>query len=332
MITRRDVLIVSAASVAFSAASGAERAGPGAWNVPSFFGPWPSPDNTGPAAGTVLRDTRGTLFSSRDDQIFENLNHTGSIQISHRNCIVRNCIVNGTGCNFNGPVGQNNAIGTPANGKNYNLKVFNCRIFSISGPILKDTAMFDGVFNAMEVAFCDISGCENAIDVSDPINGAAYLHDNYIHDFACWDAVQSPPDGGHTDGLQTYDISNTGGMRIINNTVLGWQTQGTYPTNPQASSSCLACITGQHDLTIDNNLFAGGSYSLYGPSQKGLGGHPVNVHVTNNHFSTVFYPNCGAYGTHSGWDNTAAGFVWSGNVWHDGPKAGRTINPLHWPN
>jgi hypothetical protein len=184
----------------------------------------------------------------------------------------------------------------------------------------------------MEVGFCDISGVVNAINIGWSIYGAAYLHDNFIHDFCCWDTVQDPPDGSHCDGLQTFDISNSGGMTIRHNTVLGWQTTGTFVPTPNGSSSCLAFITGQHDLTVDNNLIAGGSYSMYGPSQGGGGGHPVNVHVTNNHFSTLFFPTCGAFGTHAGWDNTATGWIWSGNIWHDGPNKGQIIDVLPWPN
>ncbi len=80
-------------------------------------------------------------------------------------------------------------------------------------------------------------------------------------------------------------------------------------SNWQSGSSAVALSEGQYDLTIANNLFAGGSYTMYGPSQHG---------------SNKYYPRCGAYGTHSGFNPGAPGFLWSGNVWHE---TGRTVWP-----
>jgi hypothetical protein len=293
-----------------------------------FFAGFPSPYNTGPLPGTVFTAATGVVNSTADNQVIQNLFlNPGGIFVTHQNVVVRNCIVNGTGM---GNV-QGAAIMQIDNGTNLNLKVFNCQIYGIPTTNI-NSAVFDGIRGAMEVGYCDIAGTENAVDIGWPILGASYIHDNYIHDFTAWDPVQAPPDGSHCDGLQTFDISGSGGMSVIHNTILGWQTSGTFQPINQGTSSCLAFITGQHDLTVDFNLMAGGSYCMYGPSQNAGGGHPVNVKVRNNRFSTLYYSAGGAFGTHAGWDNTAVGFEWYGNVWHDGPNAGQVINVLPWPN
>jgi hypothetical protein len=299
--------------------------------IPRFYG-WPDAQNTGPLKGTIFTEMNNAhLTSSADGQIFENLFlNPGTIQANHHDCIVRNCIINGYGANgFTGfGVGQNDSANV-----NYNLTVLNCRIYTDPIGTGPSTGMTDGVRGGMNIGFCDISCCENAIDIGWPALGASQIHDNYIHDFTAWDATQAPPDGSHTDGLQTFDISFSGGMTVRHNTILGWQTTGTYLPQPNGSSSALAFISGQHDLTVDNNIIAGGSYSIYGPSQGGnANGPPVNVQVTNNHFSTLYFVTGGAFGTHSGWDPAGTGFIWSGNVWHDGPNAGTAVNVLPWPN
>jgi hypothetical protein len=162
------------------------------------------------------------------------------------------------------------------------------------------------VGNATEVSFTEIYGVENAIT-----GGSNYLHDNYIHNFARWIAGDD-----HTDGLQTYGWSDAGGLRVIHNTIIAITTGGDYTaTKYGAGSSAIALSEGMHDLTIDSNFFAGGTYTLYGPSQAGSA--PVNVHVTNNRFSKQYFRQCGEFGTATGFNRKAPGFLWSGNVWHE---------------
>jgi len=123
--------------------------------------------------------------------------------------------------------------------------------------------------------------------------------------------------------VQTYGWADSGGLRIIHNTIYSAETEGEFSlSNWQSGSSAVALSEGQYDLTIANNLFAGGSYTMYGPSQHGAS--PANVHIANNRFSNKYYPRCGAYGTHSGFNPGAPGFLWSGNVWHE---TGRTVWP-----
>jgi hypothetical protein len=51
------------------------------------------------------------------------------------------------------------------------------------------------------------------------------------------------------------------------------------------------------------------------------------VKITNNHFSTKYFPNGGSFSAVVGFCGRAPGNVWSGNVWADGAKAGQPVNP-----
>lgn len=70
------------------------------------------------------------------------------------------------------------------------------------------------------------------------------------------------------------------------------------------------------NVTINDNFLAGGAYSLYGG--EGSQGQSSNIKVTNNQFSTMYFPKGGAYGPVAYFDNAAPGNTWSGNVWSNG--------------
>jgi hypothetical protein len=51
------------------------------------------------------------------------------------------------------------------------------------------------------------------------------------------------------------------------------------------------------------------------------------IRVTNNRFTTAVFPKGGAYGPVAAWDPGGTGNIWTGNVWADGPSAGRPVTP-----
>jgi len=257
---------------------------------------FPNSTNTGPAAGTIFREFAGIYEIRKDGALVDGLRVNGSIMVYANDVTIQNCEVDASGQLWG--IRQVEGSG---------LKVKNCRVYGIpSKTDRKATHVLDGVSNAAEVSFTEIHGVENAVT-----GGSNYIHDNYIHSFARWIAADD-----HTDGLQTFGWAGASGLRVIHNTIIAILTGGDYtPANYDAGSSAIALQAGMHDLIIDGNFLAGGTYTLYGPSERPSA--PANVHVTNNRFSRHYFPKGGLFGTHTGFNRNAPGFVWSGNVWHE---------------
>jgi hypothetical protein len=67
------------------------------------------------------------------------------------------------------------------------------------------------------------------------------------------------------------------------------------------------------NVTIDDNLLAGGGYAIYGG--EGGKGQPSHIVVTGNRISSKFFRHGGYWGPAVDFDDHAPGDVWSGNVW-----------------
>ena len=137
------------------------------------------------------------------------------------------------------------------------------------------------------------------------------ITDNFVHEF-------TNRAGEHFDGIPA-DGGDTN-LLIRNNTMLMWA-----PGNMTGVIGFANIHPGSYrNVTIDHNLFAGGGYTIYG-------GHTsqypdIDVRFTNNQFSTVFATDCGAYSPAAYLPPFGSnGNVWSGNVWHDGPRAGQPV-------
>ena len=128
------------------------------------------------------------------------------------------------------------------------------------------------------------------------------LRDSLIHDLASFD-------GAHNDAVV---VTSSTGVRITGNTILN--------DNDQTSVIFLSEFASgtDVDVDVDHNLLAGGGYTVYG------GAPARGLSVTNNQFSTRYFPRGGYRGPVAYWSGT--GNTWSGNTWADGPKAGQTVN------
>ena len=136
-------------------------------------------------------------------------------------------------------------------------------------------------------------------------SGTLYM--NYIHDMG-----YSTVDGGdHTNCIMSNGGTLT--MLIQKNTV-----QNEYN---QTSAISLYVDSGNiSNRTIDDNLIAGGGYSIYGGSSGDAaagGALPSNIDITNNRFSKLFYSTGGFNGHVAYYDPARPGNSWSGCVWDD---------------
>ncbi|WP_372593639.1 DUF4214 domain-containing protein [Actinotalea sp.] len=135
------------------------------------------------------------------------------------------------------------------------------------------------------------------------------VQDSYIHDLVM-------TADSHNDGMQSLGSND---VLIQHNTVI----------MPSGATSAILLSTGSADsmrrITINNNLVAGGAYTIYGGYQAGVDvlSRVSDIKVTNNRISTSVHPNGGAYGPLTSVSSPAVSV--SGNVWHDGPKAGQAL-------
>lgn len=154
----------------------------------------------------------------------------------------------------------------------------------------------------------------NIFDTANGLNFIQYtlIQDCYIHHMG-YDPVTD-----HVDSF-IHDGGGPGGMQLIHNTFF----------NEHNQTAAIAIYNQQFgppvDILVQDNLIAGGGYSLYAGGDGPAAGR--DMRFIGNHFSTQFYANGGFFGPVTKYNAGDPGNVWSGNVWHDGPNAGNAVTP-----
>jgi len=149
---------------------------------------------------------------------------------------------------------------------------------------------------------CNIHGTIDGLKLGSNV----VVQDSWIHDL-----VMSGD--SHNDGAQSLGADT---VLIRHNTII----------IGKGSTSAILLSTGsgaQRNVTIDGNLLGGGAFTVYGGYEPGVDSlsQVSNIRITNNHITTVVYPTGGVYGPFTSVGSAAV--TMSGNVWHDGPKAGQ---------
>lgn len=218
----------------------------------SYYNPadYPSASNTG-VSGTLTNQS-GTIVTTANGQVIQNINLTGMIGIRHNNVTIRNCRIDCVG-NTWGIDGQYTGMPTGA-------IIEDCEIYASSG----DTNSAILTTTNCIVRRCNISRCSNGIMVGD---GGGNIYDNYIHDLA---SANADP---HFDGIQGG--GDWTGLTINHNRVESFDT----------SCILLQCEFGPYTgVTISNNLLmsvnTGVASFLYLRGNKA--GDVGVVSVTNN--------------------------------------------------
>lgn len=150
------------------------------------------------------------------------------------------------------------------------------------------------------------------VNIHGTLDGAKFgsnvtIQDSLIHDLHV-------SEDSHSDGLQSLGSDN---VVIRHNTVIV----------PQGATSAIILSTGSassmRNVVIDNNLLGGGAYTVYGGYQSGQDdvSRVSDVLIANNRITTSVNAKGGVFGPFTSVDPPAVRLV--GNVWHDGPEAGR---------
>ncbi|HKT02833.1 MAG TPA: right-handed parallel beta-helix repeat-containing protein, partial [Rugosimonospora sp.] len=131
----------------------------------------------------------------------------------------------------------------------------------------------------------NIHGCENGFSLDSDVQ----VSDSYVHDL--FNSATS-----HTDGIEMEGGTN---IVVTHNTLLDGPGTSAIITDP----------TKMSNLTISDNLLAGGAYTLYCPRDTSSG-----VRVLDNRVSREYYATGGQYGP---WTDCQKVAQVSGNIWDD---------------
>jgi hypothetical protein len=257
---------------------------------------YPDATCTGVPAGVVLSAYTGPSTISTANTVIDSKNITTCLEITAPGVVIKNSKIT---CNSGGVVVAS-YDGAYA-GAPLLIQDSEVTCGGAQGTAIGDTNITTWRLN--------IHGCENGYDMDANID----IEDNYIHDLA---------NGGadpHTDGIQFAgghyvsatnhtSIPGSANITINHNTILSRGSDGSGTT-----SAIISNRGGDTNVLIQNNLLAGGAYTLY-CEQNAVG---VNYRVIGNHFSTIYSPKVGAYGPSTDCSDETQ----SGNVYHESGQA-----------
>ena len=276
---------------------------------------FPNAATTGPAAGgyTLTAQTAATIpatspypswVTGPDGNGF--LHVTGCQFTGEVDCLAPNVIF--TGCDFSAPFGQ---YGLSLRGSGgYTVQYCSAHganpsaLGRLTAGIDTDTNGGATTMTGLVIDHCNIYWGRIGLN-TDTDTVSVTITNNYFHDVTYY-----PND--HSENM--INGTNSSNVVIANNTIL----------NPLSQTATIGShTTGFSNVSVTGNLIAGGGYAVYlGDTDS------VNVVVTGNYFSTMYFPNCGLFGAAyptSPPPYGSGGNVWSGNVWYDGPNRGSLI-------
>lgn len=243
----------------------------------------------------IARASSGSISTSSDGQVIQDLNISGSIQVNHHNVRIKNVkITNPGGTAIN--------VNTSKTG----LVVEDCEIDGTGSTTPSEIVAYSNY----TLRRCNI----HHVGEGPRANGNVVIEDNYIHDFLDFRSV-----GAHQDTIQTTGGSN---ITIRHNNL---------EMNIDAGNAVIMVSTDLgSNLLIERNLVYGGGYSVYGGAPGGSIPAPgwTNVTIRDNQFSTVHFEKCGYWGPLVATQNATM----SGNIWHDDYGTGDYSTARQYPS
>lgn len=252
---------------------------------------WPGPGSAGVADKSMLAEINGDHEVTKDGAVLENKKINGRLRIRAKDVTVRNVFVNVVNANGeNGSTGIH--IGTGASATIDRVSIWGT---NAAGNLGTGQCIIHQGLN-VTVKNSDISGCTDGFFTwkQQPTSTEGdnwTFENNYVHDMNDKVNQDGAANTGHIDGLQTV-TSHHGVVRHNVFDIGGNSTSAIAVWNAHGDTS---------DIAIDDNLIAGGGAAVYvhdyHPSEKNpVGGYTVtNVRVTNNKFSTRYFPCVGQY-------------------------------------
>ena len=266
---------------------------------------YPDATNTGPPAGISLRsvpgdvsggpgwstDGDGNVDVTGEGAVFSGYSVHGSVNVSGSGAVIEDDVISNSGDDTSGD--GVNLTGNPSN-----VTIEHVTISSPGGA--NGAGIFAGIKDINGEAMGTRVLDNNIADASTGIQlYIGLIEGNYVHDI-----TPSDP-SSHLNG--TTSNGSTTPLTIEHNTVF----------NPNGQTDAISLFEDfgvEANVLITNNLVAGGGYAVYGGQNAG-GPQAYNIRITDNRFSTIYYPQCGAFGYITAFDDSAPGNDWSGNIW-----------------
>jgi pectate lyase len=245
---------------------------------------YPNASNTGPTGS--LRESTGNITVSTPGRVIENRKINGCITIRADNVTIRNVEIH---CDHYG-------VFNVLSQGNTGLLVENTLIECGHQP--GDAAITEGNYT---IRRSELFGCENIIWAERNV----VIEDNYIHDpIPC--CIWAPRPIPHTDSIQIP----SGAVNIIvrNNRVYGG-----YVNRRDFGNAAFTAGGNVGGVVVDNNIFAGGGYTVYCEEEGSGGNGSPAFQITNNRFSRVFVSTVGGFGP----STRCSDEIQSGNVYHE---------------
>ncbi|GIH10160.1 hypothetical protein Rhe02_82270 [Rhizocola hellebori] len=264
--------------------------------TPTSQGPiytsWPNASNTGVPAGKQLTAHAGDLIITKAGTVIDGLNVKGCISVRADNVTVKNTLVRA-------------ACAEGSIGPGYNTSPKNLLIQDVEIDGLGQTTTYSGVSgNNFTCRRCKIHGTGTGIRAgSNSVIEDSYLYGNKV--------------GGesHNTAMSIHGGSNI----VIRHNYL--QCDGGY--NCSSALSLYSRDGTINGVTVQENLFSGGGYCVYGGVFSDATAN--NVKFLNNGFLKNQWPKCGDLGPVAAWDREVPGNVWSGNYWY--PDRANLVTP-----
>jgi hypothetical protein len=220
----------------------------------------PNARNTGVPPGTTLTPS-GSMTISAAGTVVDGRDIKGCVTVNAPNVTIRKSRVRCDG---------SSAIRSGSTGLTIEDTTVEC------GNKAGQTAITPANYAARRV---DASRCENTMWADNDV----LIEDSFIHDEIPYDPARDP----HTDGIQVP----AGGKNITirHNTVYGgYESQSNFGNS--AITTGASPGAGNTNLTITDNLLAGGGFTVYCPDVSS------SFTFTNNRFSRVLVDTVGGFG------------------------------------
>lgn len=247
----------------------------------------------------TLTDVTGDVTLDTDGQVYSNMRIDGSLTVLACGVKIENVEVD-AGVPFTG-------ISTPDVFPIWLKQPATCGVTLDHVSVITKPAPDVYVTNAIRVAYGAPSTITNSKIVGTQlgisVGSGTTITGNYV-------VLGSNMRGDHNENILEDGVD---GLTIRHNTFL----------NPNDQTAALALFTEfgpNSNVTVDDNLLAGGGYTCYcGDGKTDNAGNPApafNVSFLNNVFWRKYFPDVGSFATGRAY-NSAGGGQWSGNLYMD---------------